>query len=67
MRTILILAAGLFVLAACAAPTMTAVNGGSQQALGVNSRDEEPPVPAVLRRPPRTLKNWGATGSGGMY
>jgi hypothetical protein len=67
MRTVLILAVGSLALAACAAPSMTAMNGGSPQSAGMNSRDEAPPVPAALRRPPRTLKNWSATGSGGMY
>ena len=67
MRTILILAAGALALAACAAPTVTAINAGQPQAAGMASRDEEPPVPATLRRPQRTLKNWSTTGSGGMY
>ena len=66
MRTVLILAACALALAACATPTMTAMNGGPQQA-GANARDGEPPAPPVLRRPLRTLKNWAATGSGGMY
>jgi hypothetical protein len=67
MRIVFILAIGSVALAACAAPNMTAMNGGSQQVVGMALRDEEPPVPPVLRRPPRTLKNWGSTGSGGMY
>jgi hypothetical protein len=65
MRMILILAAGAIALAGCATPTTTAANGASQQTVGVNLRDE-PPAPATLRRPPPTLKNWAAAGSGGM-
>ena len=67
MRSILVLAAGAILLAACATPTMTAMSNGSSAAAGVNARDEEPPVPPALRRPQRTVKNWSTIGSGGMY
>jgi hypothetical protein len=68
MRTILILAAGTMALAACATPQMTATNAGLVQAqMDARMRDSEPPVPPAFRRPPRTVKNWAATGSGGMY
>jgi len=68
MRTILVLAGGTLALAACATPTMTAMNAGLvQPQANARMRDTEPPVPPALRRPPLTVKNWAATGSGGMY
>ena len=66
MRTILIVAVGAFALAACATPQMTAMNAALIQPQA-DARDSEPPVPPGLRRPPQTMKNWAATGSGGMY
>jgi hypothetical protein len=69
MRTIL-LAGCAFLLANCTTPNMTAMNTGGtqQQASGAAQRDEEPPVPAVFRKPPpQSIRNWGGNAYGGMY
>jgi hypothetical protein len=62
---IILLAASAAILAGCAMTSMNPNTG--QQASGIAARDEEPPVPPIFRRPPPTIRNWGSTGSGGMY
>jgi hypothetical protein len=67
MRTIL-LAASALILISCTTPTMTAMNANTgQQASGMATRDEEPPVPRAFRRPAPTIRGWGSPGAGGMY
>jgi hypothetical protein len=64
---VIVLAAAAILLASCATPTVTATNTGNpQQAAGPNS-DEQPPVPAQLRRPALMINGGVTRGFGGMY
>lgn len=69
MRKIL-LSASVVMLASCTTPDMAtnAARPAFPQAAGTTANDEEPPVPAQLRRPPRQVPNgWGGNAYGGVY